>query len=98
MLPVVIGVPRRLLLVSRIARRAKGDTRMQSPNLGRPAQIQLHRSRTNRMIAGVCGGIAESLGVDPMVVRLVTLILLVPFSAMVLVLYVVLALLLPEHD
>ena len=50
------------------------------------------------MIAGVCGGIAESLGVDPMVVRLVTLILLVPFSAMVLVLYVVLALLLPEHD
>jgi phage shock protein PspC (stress-responsive transcriptional regulator) len=71
---------------------------MQSPNVGRPGQIQLHRSTSNRMVAGVCGGIAESLGVDAMVVRLVTLILLVPFSVVVLLLYTVLALLLPVRD
>jgi len=29
------------------------------------------RSRTNKMIAGVCGGIAEYLEVDPTVVRVV---------------------------
>lgn len=31
---------------------------------------RLVRSRDDRMIAGVCGGIAEYLGVDPTVVRL----------------------------
>jgi phage shock protein C len=32
--------------------------------------MALHRSRRNRMIAGVCGGLAESLGWDPTMVRL----------------------------
>lgn len=31
---------------------------------------QLHRSDTNKMIGGVCGGMAESLGVDPIYIRL----------------------------
>ncbi len=33
-------------------------------------QPRLLRSRTERMIAGVCGGIAEYLNVDPTIVRL----------------------------
>ena len=33
---------------------------------GRP----LHRSRRHRMVAGVCGGIAEWLGWDPTLVRI----------------------------
>ena len=32
--------------------------------------MALHRSRRNKMIAGVCGGLAESLGWDPTMVRL----------------------------
>ncbi|MDD2202426.1 MAG: PspC domain-containing protein, partial [Firmicutes bacterium] len=31
---------------------------------------RLYRSRTNSMIGGVCGGIAEYLEVDPTIVRL----------------------------
>jgi phage shock protein C len=31
---------------------------------------KLYRSRTNRMVAGVCGGIAEYFNVDPTIVRL----------------------------
>ena len=31
---------------------------------------RLYRSRKNRMIAGVCGGIAEYFDVDPTLVRL----------------------------
>jgi phage shock protein C len=31
---------------------------------------RLRRSRSDRMIAGVCGGIGEYLGIDPPVVRL----------------------------
>jgi len=34
----------------------------------------LHRSRQHRMIAGVCGGIAERFGWDPTIVRLVTVL------------------------
>ncbi len=32
--------------------------------------MPLHRSRTNSIIGGVCGGIAEWLGWDPTLVRL----------------------------
>ncbi|HEY8149549.1 MAG TPA: PspC domain-containing protein [Vicinamibacteria bacterium] len=31
--------------------------------------VALTRSRRNRMIAGVCGGLAQSLGWDPTLVR-----------------------------
>lgn len=31
---------------------------------------KLYRSRTNRMVAGVAGGIAEYFGLDPSLVRL----------------------------
>jgi phage shock protein PspC (stress-responsive transcriptional regulator) len=33
--------------------------------------MALHRSRENRIIAGVCGGLAEFLGWDPTLVRIV---------------------------
>lgn len=35
---------------------------------------RLYRSRTDRMIAGVCGGIAEYSNIDPTVVRLLWLL------------------------
>jgi phage shock protein C len=35
---------------------------------------QLFRSVTNKKIAGICGGIAEMMDVDPTVVRLVVIV------------------------
>jgi phage shock protein PspC (stress-responsive transcriptional regulator) len=32
---------------------------------------KLHRSRTDRMIAGICGGLGEIFSIDPTLVRLV---------------------------
>jgi len=32
---------------------------------------KLHRSRTDRMIAGICGGLGEMFSIDPTLVRLV---------------------------
>lgn len=32
---------------------------------------RLYRSRTQKMIAGVCGGIGEYYGVDPTLIRLI---------------------------
>lgn len=39
------------------------------------AEKKLYRSHRNRMIAGVAGGLAEYLGVDPTVIRLVFILL-----------------------
>lgn len=36
-----------------------------------PSYKQLYRSRENRMIAGVCGGLGTYFDVDPTVIRLV---------------------------
>lgn len=36
--------------------------------------MPLHRSRRHRMIAGVCGGIAEWLGWDPTLTRILYVI------------------------
>lgn len=37
---------------------------------------KLFRSKSNRMIAGVCGGIGEYFGVDPTVIRLLWVLLM----------------------
>ena len=57
----------------------------------------LRRSRRNRMIAGVCGGIAERLGWDPTLVRVLYVavsILSVAFPGILV--YIVLWILMPK--
>jgi phage shock protein C len=63
--------------------------------VGRP--VPLHRSRTDRVFAGVCGGIAETYGADPTAVRLLAAIIGI-FTGIVpmLVLYLVAAVIVPE--
>ncbi|MBO4485477.1 MAG: PspC domain-containing protein [Lachnospiraceae bacterium] len=53
---------------------------------------RLYKSRTDRKICGVCGGIAEYLGVDSTIVRLIT-VLLVVFAGMSVWIYIIAALL-----
>ncbi len=55
---------------------------------------RLHRSRTEKMIAGVCGGIAEYLGMDPTVVR-VLWVLVAFLAGSGLLLYLVLWIIIP---
>ncbi len=59
---------------------------------------KLYRS-SNRIVAGVCGGIAEYLDVDPTVIRVVYLILSL-FSAGFpgLLLYIILMVLIPNYN
>jgi phage shock protein C len=60
---------------------------------------RLHRSRTNRVFAGVCGGLAEYYGSDPTAVRLAALIigLFTGIVPMVIV-YIVAAIVVPDAD
>ena len=57
---------------------------------------QLRRSRSDRSIAGVCGGVAKYLGVDSTVLRIATF-LLIFFGGMSLWVYIILWLLIPEE-
>lgn len=36
---------------------------------------RLYKSRTNRVLCGVCGGIGEYFGIDPTIVRLLCVLL-----------------------
>lgn len=62
----------------------------------RPAARPFYRSRTNRVFAGVCGGIAEHFSADPFAVRLLTVLIAV-FTGVfpVVFLYLVAAIFLP---
>ena len=57
----------------------------------------LRRSRSTRVFAGVCGGVARSLGLDPVFVRVLVAVLAL-FGGAGVVLYLVGWLLLPEDD
>ena len=57
---------------------------------------RLHKSRRDRKLAGVCGGIAEYLHVDSSIVRLVTVVLMFGWGCGLLA-YLICALVLPEE-
>lgn len=57
---------------------------------------RLYRSESNRMLAGVCGGLAEYFNVDPTLVRLVTVVLCCAAGTGVLA-YLVAAVIIPNE-
>lgn len=62
--------------------------------------MKLHKSRTNKKLFGVCGGIAESLNVDPTIIRLLVVILaiLTNITFITLILYIACAIIMPYED
>jgi phage shock protein C len=60
--------------------------------------FRLRRSRSDRMLGGVCGGLAESLGVDAAVVRIGLVTLTVLGFGTGAILYAAVWMLAPETD
>jgi phage shock protein C len=56
----------------------------------------LRRSRQDRMIAGVCGGLGRYLGVDPVLLRIAFVVLAVAGGSGILI-YVIAAIFIPEE-
>ena len=56
---------------------------------------KLYRSRTNRMLVGVCGGVAEYFNIDPTVVRVIWAVASI-FAFAGVIAYVVCAFVIPE--
>jgi phage shock protein C len=62
-----------------------------------PAYRRLTRSRTDRMLGGVCGGLAKYLGVDPTLVRLGVVALTIVSGGAGIVAYVAAWIIVPEE-
>lgn len=60
-----------------------------------PEPKKLYRSKTDRILFGVCGGLAKHFHVDATVIRI--LFVLLVFSGIGILFYIVLALIIPEN-
>ncbi|MNH85369.1 DNA-binding transcriptional activator PspC [compost metagenome] len=58
---------------------------------------KLYRSRTDRKISGLCGGIAQYFGVDPTIIRLVTVVGAIFSFGTFVPIYVIASLLVPKE-
>lgn len=56
---------------------------------------RLYRSRKDKMLAGICGGLAEYFDVDPLLVRLAC-VLLCLYAGTGLLVYILSAIIIPE--
>jgi phage shock protein C len=58
---------------------------------------RLYRSRDDRMLAGVAGGLAEMWGADPSLVRVIWALLVVFTGGVAFIVYIVMAIVIPEE-
>ena len=72
------------------------ENQSETKNNNGMGQKLLRRSRTDRSIAGVCAGLANYLGIDTTLVRILTLCFII-FGGMSLWVYIILWLLIPEE-
>lgn len=57
---------------------------------------RLYRSQKDKVIAGVCGGIAEYFNIDPVIVRVIAFLLLLPGGLPGIVPYIALWVIVPK--
>ncbi|MBS3121649.1 PspC domain-containing protein [Candidatus Woesearchaeota archaeon] len=60
---------------------------------------RIYRSKKDRMVAGVCGGIAEYFKIDPTIVRLLWVLVTI-FSGFIfgIIAYIIAAIIIPEKE
>jgi len=63
-----------------------------------PGKKPLRRSRTDRVLFGVCGGIGKHMGIDSTLVRLVFAMLTIFSAGLVIIVYLLLGLVLSEEE
>ena len=57
----------------------------------------LTRSASNRMIAGVCAGLGEYLGIDPTIIRLLVVLAFFTGFGGIAIVYLIMAIIVPEQ-
>jgi len=59
---------------------------------------RLYKSDTNKVISGICGGVGEYFNIDPVLIRLIWLLVVI-FTGVVpgVIAYIIAAFIVPEH-
>ena len=60
-------------------------------------KVRLVKSKTNKLLTGVCGGIGELIGIDPTIIRLIWAALSLAGGSGI-ILYIIAAIIIPEDD
>ncbi len=58
---------------------------------------RLYRSRSNRVLGGVCGGFGEYFNIDPTIIRLATLLLIL-FGGLSIWVYIIALIVMPNES
>ncbi|MEF8835312.1 MAG: PspC domain-containing protein [Candidatus Thermoplasmatota archaeon] len=58
---------------------------------------RLYRSGKDKLLGGVCGGIGEYFGIDPMIVRIIWVILAIASLGTALLVYIILWIFIPRN-
>jgi phage shock protein C len=58
---------------------------------------RLYRSTTDRMLGGVCGGLASYINLDPTVIRLLFVLLMFITAGTMIIVYLVMMIVIPEE-
>lgn len=74
---------------------ASGDGRPEGDKNSDGGSRRLYRSRNDRSIAGICGGVGEFFDIDPTLLRVVTLLLIL-FGGLSIWIYILLWIIVPE--
>ena len=83
------------IIVREITEETKQDHTEQENGGKNMVQKKLTKSQTNRMLCGVCAGLAEYFGIDPTVVRLLWAALTL-FGGSGVIAYIIAAIIIPE--
>lgn len=59
---------------------------------------RLYRSETNRIIAGVCGGLGEYFKIDPTIIRIIFVVLALVFHGSGILIYILLWIIIPRRS
>ena len=74
----------------------KHKPQVSKPQVNKKDFFGLYRSKSKRLISGVCGGIADKFGINVLIIRLIALVAL--FSWIGLIIYIALCFLIPIED
>lgn len=58
---------------------------------------RLYRSRVNRVVAGICGGIAEYFRIDPVIIRIATVLLTLITGGTGILVYIIAIFIIPDE-
>ena len=77
-------------------RKTKKTSRTKTNVNKKPEPKRLYRSRKDKIIAGVCGGIGEYFKIDPVIIRLLWILLIFAGGSGILA-YLVAWIIIPKH-